>query len=119
MEGLIKDRFWQWPVGNSKDYTLTLISIVKQEKFQEMFNNQSKKFRVWELVADEMSRVGAPIPNATREVAGLKCHQKWRNLQRMFISHVIGMEKGRRRSTGTARYFEEIKDLMFVRYKGM
>lgn len=105
---LVSDRFWQRPAVDGKDYTQVLISIVKQKRFQSLLKRRLiKKSEVWEKIADEMTRVGAPIPTETREEAALKCHQKWRNLHTRYLNYKRSVQNSDVKKK-PPRYFEEI-----------
>lgn len=121
MEDLMvaSNKFWHRTVRDGKDYTEFLIDIVKEERYQVLLDDRSQSLsKIWEMIADEMTNAGAPIPVDKKEDAGVKCHQKWVNLQKMFISSIKHMEKLGERKWTVPKHFDAIKDLMFAKYKG-
>lgn len=106
------DKFWKQKWSDGRTSTEILISIMKQERFKKLLHNTSVvKNKFWEVVADEMSKMGAPLPCPTRWSSGRRCHEKWRYLRRQYKQFKEHIEK-----TGDdskpPKYFFDVDEVM-------
>lgn len=77
------EAFWNKRLRNGKSSTQVLKDIVKQQKFQKLLYDKSiASTTVWQMIADEMSNRGVPVPHSTRREAGMECRQKWSYLKK-------------------------------------
>lgn len=92
------EKFWQRRGNSRQDFTQALLlGIIKQEKKKNENLVRSilqRKMSISEIISDEMSKSSAPIPNATRQEAGVQCYQKWINILEscLVYKEVVGNE---------------------------
>ncbi|XP_020297809.1 uncharacterized protein LOC109862228 isoform X2 [Pseudomyrmex gracilis] len=92
------------------EITLKLLEIV-QTKFDFLNDKMHSKKKIWSEIAREMQNSGY-LANCNRIKLADKCHQRWRNLQKMYHGHCRYMK-----STGTGKkkqpkYFDEMHELI-------
>lgn len=106
------DKYWKEPVNDGLNPTQMLINIMKGERFKKLLHDTSVvRIKLLETVADELSKMGAPVPCPTRKECGLRCYQKWRYLLRKYKAYKEQVEK-----TGDCskppNYFHEIDEVL-------
>lgn len=116
VETVASRNFWQHPMSNGQDPTQILLEVLKREEFQKLLSSDVAKSSVWDRIAKEMARIGAPVPKMRDFSPGMRCHQKWRNLAHNYLKFVQ-----RLKLTGTKKksmkYFRDINDVMFVKQR--
>lgn len=90
--------------------TTKLLEIV-QTKFHYLNDKMHCKKKIWNDIAIEMQNSGY-LMNYNGTKGADKCHQRWRNLEKMYRGHYRYMK-----STGTGKkkppkYFDEMHDLI-------
>lgn len=94
----------------TNEMTLKLLEIVGT-KVHHLNDKMHTKKKIWFDIATEMQNNGYLI-NYNGTKAADKCHQRWRNLEKMYRGHCQYMK-----STGTGKkkppkYFDEMHDLI-------
>lgn len=82
---------WSMRTPCQKDIEATreMLSLVASRKYQDMFNDQcTVKIRVWKRICEELMSKGYRIADSVNE-GGIKCHQKWRNLEKSYRNYLI------------------------------
>lgn len=76
-----------------------------------MNNKSVVKYKLWEMIADEISRLGAPTPHPDRKEAGVKCRKRWNHLCYYYRKFKEVMDKsGGKRSP--PKYFNEVEAVL-------
>lgn len=91
------------------EMTIKLLEIV-QSKFHLLNDKMHSKKKIWADIAREMQNDGYLVTYGTKGAD--KCHQRWRNLQKIYHGHCRYMK-----STGTGKkkspkYFNEMHELI-------
>lgn len=77
------------PCQKDIEATREMLSLVASKKYQDMFNDQcTVKIRVWKRICEELMSKGYRIADSVNE-GGIKCHQKWRNLEKSYRNYLI------------------------------
>lgn len=77
------------PCQKDIEATREMLSLVASKKYQDMFNDQcTVKIRVWKRICEELMAKGFRISDSVNE-GGIKCHQKWRNLEKSYRNFLI------------------------------
>lgn len=82
---------WSMRTPCQKDIEATreMLALVASKKYQDMFNDQcTVKIRVWKRICEELMSKGYRIADSVNE-GGIKCHQKWRNLEKSYRNYLI------------------------------
>lgn len=82
---------WSMRTPCQKDIEATreMLALVASKKYQDMFNDQcTVKIRVWKRICEELMAKGFRIADSVNE-GGIKCHQKWRNLEKSYRNYLI------------------------------
>ncbi|XP_050545381.1 uncharacterized protein LOC126907818 [Daktulosphaira vitifoliae] len=82
---------WSMRTPCQKDIEATreMLALVASKKYQDMFNDQcTVKIRVWKRICEELMNKGYRIADSVNE-GGIKCHQKWRNLEKSYRNYLI------------------------------
>lgn len=82
---------WSMRTPCQKDIEATkeMLALVGSKKYQDMFNDQcTVKIRVWKRICEELMSKGYRIADSINE-GGIKCHQKWRNLEKSYRNYLI------------------------------
>lgn len=77
------------PCQKDIEATREMLALVASKKYQDMFNDQcTVKIRVWKRICEELMTKGYRIADSVNE-GGIKCHQKWRNLEKSYRNYLI------------------------------
>lgn len=77
------------PCQKDVEATKEMLTLVGSKKYQDMFNDQcTVKIRVWKRICEELMGKGYRIADSINE-GGIKCHQKWRNLEKSYRNYLI------------------------------
>ncbi|VVC33203.1 Hypothetical protein CINCED_3A023429 [Cinara cedri] len=82
---------WSMRTPCQKDIEATreMLALVGSKRYQDMFNDQcTVKIRVWKRICEELMSKGYRIADSINE-GGIKCHQKWRNLEKSYRNYLI------------------------------
>lgn len=82
---------WSMRTPCQKDIEATreMLALVGSKRYQDMFNDQcTVKIRVWKRICEELMAKGYRIADSINE-GGIKCHQKWRNLEKSYRNYLI------------------------------
>lgn len=96
-------------LGFTHDMTIKLLEII-QCKFHLLNDKMHSKKKIWNDIALEMQKEGYFVTVGSK--SSDKCHQRWRNLEKMYHVHCRYMK-----STGTGKkkppkYFDEMHQLI-------
>lgn len=96
-------------IGFTHDMTIKLLEII-QSKLHILHDKMHSKKKIWSDIALEMQKNGYLITYGSK--GGDKCHQRWRNLEKMYHGHCRHMK-----STGTgkkkpSKYFDEMHEII-------
>lgn len=111
----VLDEFWMGDVHNGINPTEMLIGIMKQERFKKLIDSASGvQIKLWEMVASELSRMGAWLPCPTRRDSGLSCSQKWAHLVRKYKEFKKQVEETNDMSN-PPQFFHDMDEIMTSR----
>lgn len=101
------------PCQKDIEATREMLSLVASKKYQDMFNDQcTVKIRVWKRICEELMSKGYRIADSVNE-GGIKCHQKWRNLEKSYRNYLISSTD---LNSSTPKkpppYFEALHDIL-------
>ncbi|XP_025206898.1 uncharacterized protein LOC112602785 isoform X2 [Melanaphis sacchari] len=106
---------WSMRTPCQKDIEATreMLSLVASKKYQDMFNDQcTVKIRVWKRICEELMSKGYRIADSVNE-GGIKCHQKWRNLEKSYRNYLISStDPNSSAPKKPPPYFEALHDIL-------
>jgi hypothetical protein len=90
-----------------------MLALVASKKYQDMFNDQcTVKIRVWKRICEELMSKGYRIADSVNE-GGIKCHQKWRNLEKSYRNYLISStDPNTSAPKKPPPYFEALHDIL-------
>jgi len=90
-----------------------MLGLVASKKYQDMFNDQcTVKIRVWKRICEELMSKGYRIADSVNE-GGIKCHQKWRNLEKSYRNYLISStDPNSSAPKKPPPYFEALHDIL-------
>ncbi|XP_026815112.1 uncharacterized protein LOC113555029 isoform X2 [Rhopalosiphum maidis] len=106
---------WSMRTPCQKDIEATreMLALVASKKYQDMFNDQcTVKIRVWKRICEELMSKGYRIADSVNE-GGIKCHQKWRNLEKSYRNYLISStDPNSSAPKKPPPYFEALHDIL-------
>ncbi|XP_025415326.1 uncharacterized protein LOC112687023 [Sipha flava] len=106
---------WSMRTPCQKDIEATreMLALVASKKYQDMFNDQcTVKIRVWKRICEELMSKGYRIADSVNE-GGIKCHQKWRNLEKSYRNYLISStDPNTSAPKKPPPYFEALHDIL-------
>lgn len=106
---------WSMRTPCQKDIEATreMLGLVASKKYQDMFNDQcTVKIRVWKRICEELMSKGYRIADSVNE-GGIKCHQKWRNLEKSYRNYLISStDPNSSAPKKPPPYFEALHDIL-------
>ncbi|KAL4119969.1 hypothetical protein QTP88_012719 [Uroleucon formosanum] len=106
---------WSMRTPCQKDIEATreMLGLVASKKYQDMFNDQcTVKIRVWKRICEELMSKGYRIADSVNE-GGIKCHQKWRNLEKSYRNYLISStDPNSSAPKKPPPYFESLHDIL-------
>lgn len=101
------------PCQKDIEATREMLALVASKKYQDMFNDQcTVKIRVWKRICEELMSKGYRIADSVNE-GGIKCHQKWRNLEKSYRNYLISStDPNTSAPKKPPPYFEALHDIL-------
>lgn len=101
------------PCQKDIEATREMLALVASKKYQDMFNDQcTVKIRVWKRICEELMNKGYRIADSVNE-GGIKCHQKWRNLEKSYRNYLISStDPNSSAPKKPPPYFEALHDIL-------
>jgi len=83
------------------------LNIIKLEGIQkQLLDKKPPNYKVWEKIALKLQEDHGYVVSKSLKDSGMKCHQKWRNLEKAYMAFIENSKKTGTRKTKTPAYFD-------------
>lgn len=107
------------PTDEDIKATRAFIDIVKSIEIQSLlYDGKTQKIKVWQRVAFLLGKSGFQVGESIKE-GGVRCFQKWRNLERTYCTYVTNMKNIGVENRKPPPHFEMMNEIMEVKQKPM
>ncbi|KAF0758859.1 protein ALP1-like, partial [Aphis craccivora] len=98
--------------------TEDLLNIIKLEGIQkQLLDKKTPKYKVWEKIALELQEDHGYVKSKSLKDSVLKCHQKWRNLEKAYMIFIQNSKKTGTGKTKTPAYFDLLYSILGSKHK--
>lgn len=114
------DEIWcsRKPKPQDVKATEDLLNIIKLEGIQkQLLDKKTPKYKVWEKIALKLQEDHGYVVSKSLKDSGMKCHQKWRNLEKAYMAFIQNSKKTGTGKTKTPAYFDLLHSILGSKHK--
>lgn len=98
--------------------TEDLLNIINLENIQKLLlDKRTPKQKVWENIALKLQEDHGYVVGKSLKDSGMKCHQKWRNLEKGYMIFIQNSKKTGTGKTKSPAYFELLHSILGKKHK--
>lgn len=98
--------------------TEDLLNIINLENIQKLLlDKRTPKQKVWENIALKLKEDHGYVVGKSLKDSGMKCHQKWRNLEKGYMIFIQNSKKTRTGKAKSPAHFELLHSILGKKHK--